>query len=184
MSGAERAFFGSTTEGVLRHSSASVLVTPAQWSPVRSTVPDLSGTGPVIAAVDFSPAASEAATAACRLASVLRTTLKIVHVVPEPPVLARWRGHAEAAVRDCTEAARSQIEKLAASIACDVPVEVKVEIGAVPNHLADCAASSDAHRPILVLGRRAPGEKGGPPGSTAYRVLMLSKAPVLMYVAE
>ena len=184
MSGAERIVFGSTTEGLLRRAPSSVLVTPALWSPARSGVPDLSGTGPVIAAVDFSAAAVEAAKAACRLASALKTTLEIVHVVPELPVLVRWRGHAEAAVRDRAAAARQQLDTVAVSVACGVPMEVNVGTGAVANRLADAAASSSSRRPILVLGRRAPGEKGGSPGSTAYRVLMLAKVPVLMHVAD
>jgi hypothetical protein len=61
---------------------------------------------------------------------------------------------------------------------------MKLETGAVAVQLAEAAASSSTRRPILVLGRRNPGEKGGVPGSTAYRVLLLAKAPVLMYVPE
>jgi nucleotide-binding universal stress UspA family protein len=184
MSGAERLVFGSTTEGVLQRAPLSVLVTPAQWALVRSTPSDLSGTGPLIAAVDFSTSATEAAKAACRLASTLETTLEILHVVPEAPILARWRPHAEGAVRDRVAAARVQLDALADSLACAAPVQLRVETGGVPVCLAEAAGTSSARRPILVLGRRNPGEKGGPPGSTAYRVLMLASVPVLMHVAD
>lgn len=184
MSGAERIVFGSTTEGVLRRAPSSVLVTPADWGPVHPWVPDLAGTGPITAAVDFTPAATEAAKAACRLASMLSTTVEMVHVVAEPPVLVRWRGHATAAIRDHIEAARMRLATVAESAGCDVAVRVRIEQGSVPHQIAECTAPSDARRPMLVLGRRSPGEKGGAPGATAYRVLMLSKVPVLMYVAE
>ncbi len=184
MSGAERLVFGSTSEGLWRRAPASVLVTPATWSPARSTTADLSGTGPVVAAVDFSAPAVSAAKAACRLASALNTTLEIVHVVAEPSVLTRWRVHAEAALRERIAETRTQLDAVAETVACDVPVQLRVETGGVPRCLADAAAPSDSRRPILVLGRRAPGEKGGPPGSTAYRVLTLANVPVLMHVGE
>lgn len=184
MSGAERLIFGSTTEGLLRRAPLPVLVTPAEWSAVSSTMPDLWGAGPIIAAVDFSTAAEEAAKAACRLALALGTTVEIVHVVPELPVHVRWRMHADAAVRERTAAARTQLDAVAARVACTVPVQLRLETGAIPGRLAGVAALSGSRRPILVLGRREPGEKGGPPGSTAYRVLTEAKVPMLMYVAE
>lgn len=182
MSGAERIFFGSTTEGLLRRASLSVLVTPAEWSPVRSSAPDLSGTGPIVAATDFTPSATDAARAACRLASVLSTTVEMVHVVPATPVLMRWQSHAAAAVAVRVEEARRRLTTLAESVACEAAVQTRVEQGAVAPRLAECTASSDTRRPLLVLGRRVPGERGGAPGATAYRVLMLSKVPVLMHV--
>ena len=183
MSGAERIVFGSTTEGVLRRAPCSVLVTPADWRQPQPWIPDLSDTGPIIAAVDFTPAATEAAKAACRLATALSTAVEMIHVVPEPPVLVRWRSHAAAAIGNRVEAAREQLAGLAKSMACEVAVQVRVDQGAVAPQLAERTASSDSRWPILVLGQRSPGEKGGRPGVTAYRVLMLSKVPVLMYVA-
>ena len=182
MSGAERIFFGSTTEGLLRRASSSVLVTPAEWNPVRPSAPDLSGAGPIIVATDFTPSTTDAARAACRLASVLNTTVEMIHVVPETPVLKRWQSHAAAAVANRVAEARRRLTTLAESVACEAAVQTRVEQGAVAAQLAECTASSDTRRPILVLGRRAPGERGGAPGATAYRVLMLSKVPVLMHV--
>jgi hypothetical protein len=45
--------------------------------------------------------------------------------------------------------------------------------------------AGDAGRhPILVLGRRTHDERGGAPGSTAYRILTLAAVPVLMYLPE
>ena len=65
ISGAERLVFGSTTEGVLRRAHTPVLVTPGRVASAGATAPDLSGMGPVIAALDFSTPAIEAAKAAC-----------------------------------------------------------------------------------------------------------------------
>ena len=82
------------------------------------------------------------------------------------------------------EAARNQLEIVTRSLDCGVPVQIRLETGVVAVQLAEAAASSSTRRPILVMGRRSPGEKGGAPGSTAYRVLLLAKAPVLMYVED
>lgn len=182
MSGAERLLFGSTTEGVLRHASMSVLVAPPAWS-FRADAPDLSGTGPVIAGVALSPPSIAAATAACRLATEIKTRVEMVHVVPELPVLTRWRVHADTAMRDRVAAARSALEAVMGQVACAAPVQGRVETGAIPNGLAEAARPSADRRPILVLGRLS-GGKGAAPGSIAYRVLSLAKVPVLMYVAE
>lgn len=184
MSGAERLVFGSTTEGVLRRAAVSVLVAPAEWAPPRPDAPDLSGVGPVVAAVDLSDDPSVAgAKAACALASLLGTSVELVHVVPDLTVLSRWRAHADAVVRDRVAAAQQELNLLAASLGCSVPVTVRVEAGAVPNRLAEAVAPGHDRAPVLVLGRKAP-RAGAAPGATAYRVLSLANVPVLMHVAN
>jgi nucleotide-binding universal stress UspA family protein len=181
MSGAARLVFGSTTEGVLRRSPVSVLVTPATWSGSLEAK-DSSGVGPVVAAVDFSPASIAAAKAACGLAGAIGTSVDLVHVVPDPPVHMRWRPHAEAVVRNRTEEARAQLHSLAQTLSSTVPVRSRVEAGDVPDTLAAAAAPSDSRLPILVLGRRPPQTRDGAPGAIAYRVLTLAHVPVLVYV--
>jgi nucleotide-binding universal stress UspA family protein len=83
ITGTEKLFFGSTTEGLLRRADVSLLVAPADWSPPRPEAADLSNLGPVIAIVDLSDQPSVAASkAAYELASVLGTSVEIVQVVP------------------------------------------------------------------------------------------------------
>jgi len=83
ISGAERFFFGSRTEDLLRSADVSLLVAPAEWRPPQSDVGDLSDLGPVIALVDMSEQPSAAATkAANELASVLGTSVEVMHIVP------------------------------------------------------------------------------------------------------
>ena len=192
LSGAEKLVFGSTTEGLLRRAGVSVLVAPAEWVPPHPDAPDLSGTGPIIAGVDLpepsvaglSEPSVAGATAACKLAAVLGTSVEIVHVVPDLAVLSRWRAHADTAVRDRIAAARQDLESVMRSLGCSVPVELRIEAGAVPNRLAEAAAPTRGRAPILVLGKKAPGSTGAAPGTTAYRVLSLASVPVLMYVAD
>jgi nucleotide-binding universal stress UspA family protein len=83
ISGAEKLFFGSRTERLLRRADVSVLVAPAEWRPPPADAADLSSLGPVFAIVDLSDQPSDATRAACELASVLGTSVEVVQIVPD-----------------------------------------------------------------------------------------------------
>jgi nucleotide-binding universal stress UspA family protein len=184
MSGGEQRLFGSTTEELLRRSNVSVLVAPKEWPPPRSEARDLSGVGPLVAAVDLSDPSVAAARAACRLAAALHCPLEVVFVVAQRFALSRWRAHAENAVRARAAAARKELEEIVLALACSVPVRMRVETGSVPRELAAAAERTTDRAPMLVLGKKIPGAAGAPPGAIAYRVLTLARAPVLMYIGE
>jgi nucleotide-binding universal stress UspA family protein len=183
MSGAEKLVFGSTTEGLLRRSDLSVLVIPPEWTPSRPAGPDLAGTGPVISAVDMTASSIAGARAACSLASTLGTEVEIVHVVPDLPVLTRWKAHAATALLERMAGARKELESVTRNLACQAPFESRVEAGAVPDRLASIAGRSADRAPLLVMGKKAPHSGGGAPGTIAYRVLSLANVPVLMHIA-
>ena len=180
MSGVARVVFGSVTEAILHRAGMSVLVTPSEWSHARSDAVDLSGTGPVVAGMALSPPSLAAGGAACRLAAALGTTVEMVHIVPALTVLARWRKQADTALHDRVAAARTALDAVMHTVACQVPVVPRVANGAVAEGLAEVASPSGTRRPILVLGRLAPDQ--GVPGGIAYRALMLAQVPVLMYL--
>jgi nucleotide-binding universal stress UspA family protein len=184
MSGAARAVFGSTTEGVLRHANTSVLVVPDNWKAPAGATADLTGVGPVVAAVEQSEAARAGAAAACRLAALLRTSVELVHVVPAQPVLDRWRGHAAAGVSTAIEDARLAFERLITTLDATVPVTLHVDSGNVPLGIARAAAPEAGRQPLLVLGRRDAASRLGAPGATAYRVLTLTHVPVLLHLPD
>jgi nucleotide-binding universal stress UspA family protein len=181
MSGAGRAMFGSTTESVLRRADVSVLVVPDTWTPPRESTTDLSGMGPVVAALECSCTALAAAAAACHLAEVLGTSVSAIHVVPALPVIERWREHAEAAVGERVERERREIATALAGLKTSLAVPLRVETGTVAERLAAAVAPSPGQHPILVLGRRTHGSRLGAPGATAYRVLTLAQIPVLVH---
>ena len=183
MSRAERLVFGSTTEGVLRRAKLSVLVVPSGWTPPRADVSDLSGVGPVVAGVDLSDPSVDAANTACELAAMLGTSLTVVSVVPELTVLSGWHVLARRAVQDRVAAAGQELKELIDGLGCSVPVEMRVEAGAVPHRLAEATVPSSGHAPILVLGKKASGGTGAAPGAIAYRVLGRANVPVLMHVS-
>ncbi len=183
MSGAERLMFGSTTECVLRRADVSVLVVPPGWTPPRPDMPDLTGTGPFIAGIDFSESSLLAAAAAEWLAAGLGTGLEVVHVVPPPRVLQRWQAHAAASVRARVDTARRELAPIVRRLARTAALETRVEVGDVPEQLAAIASRHAGERPLIVLGRRAGGSRGTVPGAIAYRVLMQASVPVLVYLA-
>jgi hypothetical protein len=117
------------------------------------------------------------------LASLLGTSIEVRHVVPPIPVLARWSSHAEKAQNARVEAAKAQVAS-AAHLAGIASAAVHVEVGAAAEQLAQAVAVGKGRHPLLVLGRRTSAERGGAPGSTAYRVLSLAAAPVLMILPE
>jgi nucleotide-binding universal stress UspA family protein len=182
MSGTEKLVFGSITEGLLRRSDVSVLVVPPDWRPPRPGGMDLAGTRPVIAAVDLTESSLAAGRAACRLASTLATVVEIVYVVPDLPVLARWKPHAATALLERMTEARKELENAVRSLACVSSHESRVETGAVADRLAAIARRAADRAPLLVLGKKAPHSGGGAPGTIAYRVLSIADVPVLMYV--
>jgi len=181
MSGAAHALFGSTTEGVLHHSDTPVLVVPDTWTPPLPSAADLTGMGPVIAAVECSCTALAGVTAAARLANVLHTTVHAVHVVPALTVLERWQPHADAVVERQITSAREEISTALAGVMPHHEIPLLVESGSVPERLAAATFTWSGQHPILVLGRHARDSRRGTPGSTAYRVLGLARVPVLVY---
>jgi nucleotide-binding universal stress UspA family protein len=180
MSGFRLPLFGSTTEGVLRRAETSVLVVPESWMPPRPDLNDLTGTGPIVVGLELTPSAIEAARAAGELARLLDTRVEILHVVPRTPVLSRWSAHAEAALQQRMQDAQNEITSALHYFEGSASAEVRVEAGSVAECLAQAVKAEGDRHPLLVLGRRTAGERGGAPGSTAYRVLGLANAPVLM----
>jgi len=184
MSGAERTMFGSTTEGVLRKADTAVLVVPGDWTPPRPGSRDLSGTGPIVAGVELSTPALAAVRAACRLAALLGTSVEAVHVVPPLAVPARWSSHADAALQQHVETARADITAALHDVKAEYPLDLRVRTGRVADELAAAVMPVGGKHPVLVLGRRTHDERGGAPGTTAYRVLTTAPVPVLMYLPE
>jgi nucleotide-binding universal stress UspA family protein len=181
MSGVARAFFGSVTEGLFRRTDRSLLVVPAEWRlpAERSGSP---GLGPFIVGIDFSASATAAAGAACRLAEQFSTSVELVHVVTNRPVLDRWRPHAEVATAERVVLGRRDIARVAGNLQTEAPLSSRVETGSIAERLAEIAAPWSDRQPVIVLGRRS-ADRGGTPGTTAFRTLMLARVPVLLHVA-
>jgi nucleotide-binding universal stress UspA family protein len=180
LSAPERLVFGSTTERILRRAGMSVFVVPERWGPPGESS-DLSGMGPVIVGIDFTPASREAMVAGAELASRLDTSVVLLHVVEPANVLERWRSVADVADRERRADAQRLLDGLAASISRDRPVQSEVQTGPPARVLAE--AADRYPRGLLVLGRARRGNGGTPPGVVASRTLARAAVPVLMHVA-
>jgi nucleotide-binding universal stress UspA family protein len=182
MSGVAHAVFGSTTERVLRRSAISVFVVPDAWTAPEPAGDDLSAVGPVVAGVDLHCGSAAAATAASQLAHVLGTRLEILHVVPQIAAPLRWRPHAERAALEATHRAEAELALLVRGLRPDVNTTTRIVVGDVVRHLVDAATPHGSGRPVLVLGRNPERAHGVSPGTIAYRVLLETAAPVLVYL--
>jgi nucleotide-binding universal stress UspA family protein len=180
--GAARLFFGSTTLKVLRETSARVLVIPPDTHGLVRDASD--GTelaiARVVAAVDFSESTGVTVQAAADMAARRRARLVLAHVVPEPHGLNRWAQMVAEHQQRRIERANLELELLAHEVRPQVgTVDRVVTAGHADQELAQLADFEPGT--LLVMGlRRGPGVFAPQPGSTAYRVLCLTTAPVLV----
>jgi hypothetical protein len=181
LSNADWPALGSTLEDVLRRTTTSVLVVPAGWKPLVTESGDLSGVGPVIAGIDMTCPAIEAAAAACRLALPLDTTVLMLHAVPLPQTVGRWQAFATTAASAAFEHSKVDFERVATAVRAQSPVGITfgTECGDVCEVLAQ-QARTHPHG-IVVLGR-AGTHSYGVPGALVARTLVLGRVPVLMHV--
>jgi nucleotide-binding universal stress UspA family protein len=171
---------GATTEALLRNADLPLLVVADEWEPVQGRSKGLAGTGPVIAALDFTCPSIAAATAGAQLAARLRTGLLLVHVVTPLQAPALWRDEVESIVRRQVDDARARMAQIEPALKATVPVECRVEVGAVAPTLADIAHTMPTA--MLVLGRAMRSREYGPPGTIASRVLARGRAPLLLQI--
>ena len=184
--GAARLFFGSTTQRVLRETVTPTLVVP----PAANTIVSDDASGPrlaiehVVAAVDFSDATAATVQAAAGLAARTGATLTLAHVVPEARAVDRWATLLEEHQAQRTARAGDELRLLAREVQAQVPnVRTSAAHGEPERVLATLA--SERPRTLLVMGlRRGAGLLSPQPGSTAYRVLCLSRTPVLVVPAR
>jgi nucleotide-binding universal stress UspA family protein len=111
----------------------------------------------------------------------LHTSVSAVHVVEQLNVLERWSGHAQAAMDAALSRNRHEIETALGGLKPHIDIPLRVETGSVAERIAHAAARREGEHLILVLGRHARGSRRGVPGATAYRVLGMTRVPVLMH---
>jgi nucleotide-binding universal stress UspA family protein len=169
LGGLRKAFFGSITEKVLRGAFVPVLaVKPTGTHP--AAIP----TG-IVAAIDFDESAPTILQHAVAFANEFRIPLTLLHVVAAVQALPQYTDALTAAQADRVERARKRLEEEAARLNV-TPHHIEVRTGSVADEIAELMTASPGA--ILAIGT------GGArmlrrPGSTAYRVLNLTSAPVL-----
>lgn len=180
--GAARLFFGSTLARVLREAVVPVIALgPASPAIYRETAE-----GPVIeirwviAAVDVKSPADHVIGIAGAIAARHHCPALLVHVVVPPQGLARWQKLLEAHEKEDITRAEDRLRLYARELERQsIPTDILVSAGQVEDVISELSGQQE--QTLIVLGLRdVPAVIGPQPGSTAYRVLSKSKAPVLV----
>jgi nucleotide-binding universal stress UspA family protein len=179
--GLRKMLLGSTTEEVLRQTEWPVLAVPAGVA----SVPDVAHPGGqlsrILLATDFRESAMAAARWAGHLASDIRASLVLAHVV-EPVVVPPWWQPLVAEFEDDRVASgQRMLTKLAAGLP-DTHNECVVSVGRPADIIASLAAEYGAG--LVVMGLANPGDsEPREPGSIAYRVLRIAHVAVVVVPA-
>jgi nucleotide-binding universal stress UspA family protein len=167
-SGVGRFFFGSVAEKVLRRAEVPVMA-----------VPCAEGNGGVelsrvLAAIDLDDTCDRIAAEAAAVAHHLGLPLAFVHAIAPLPAGWRWIETLEASTPLRVKRARVRLNEIALGL--NVAAEVDVRVGSPPEQVAAAARERPGTLLVVGLDGNAP---AGRVGSTAYRIVCLSEAPVL-----
>jgi nucleotide-binding universal stress UspA family protein len=170
-----RLFLGSTTERVLRSSSVPVLVVPpgadrtrsvdglAVWDVTRILVP-----------VTPSFVRSAHVTTAVQWARGLKTPLILLHVLPLPPAIERWRAEIAAGRASRREQADRTLREAGQALLTGVSFEIEIREGRPFEQIPSAAAERNCGLIVVSVGI------SHRPGVTAIRVVSQSEVPVLV----
>lgn len=176
-SGVRKLFFGSTTERVLRETTAPVLVTPDEHERVLSVSEIGRVIHRIVAPIDLSPASAHQLAVASGLARALSLPLVVAHVVEPLYLPPRVR----AAIPGVDAARRTDLEDRLAGLVAPFEksptMETVLVSGEPSEEIVKLAEVRDAH--LIVMGLHSSGTLGPRMGSVTYRVLCLTKALVL-----
>lgn len=181
--GARKLFFGSTAARVLAKSTKPVLTVPSDgFDPTLREESPAFGLTRIVVAVNFTEAALHAIEPAADLARKWGLPLVLVHIVEHAPGLEHWREMLDDYHAQRTDRARRELELIAREIP-GVPVAV-ISTGGTPEEAIVEIAGREPGT-LIALGVSAKGHRRSAfqLGSTAYRLLCLSRRPVLILPA-
>lgn len=181
LGGVRKWLLGSTAERVLRGTTRPVLAVPRPAD--ASVVVDAAGArfelGRILAATDFSRASRRAVEAAARLSGEVNTPLVLVHAVEPVSAPPQWESYRAGAAETLETQARARLAREQEEACAGRPCETVVATGRAADAIAATAEARGAG--LIVLGLTGAQQANAPrPGSTAYRVLVLSRVPVLV----
>jgi nucleotide-binding universal stress UspA family protein len=180
LTGADKLFIRSTTEGVFQRSRVPVLAVPAGGSGRNGArAPGRSWPGErVIVPVALDRRSLRDARAAARVARWLGSVVLLVHVVPD--VMSSWWSRKEAGASDRLRIAHAQsrLAALGVGVLRDAAVQTRVLVGDTTREIAKVTATERAG--LVITTRRTPRDWFGPRrGSISYDVLSQVATPVL-----
>jgi len=172
--GFDRLMLGSVTERVLRHASCPVLVIPRTApAPVGPNVQDDSvSVQRILCCVDFSAHSQCALKHAFSLADAYGANVTVLHVLDHEPE--------SADVGKETAAAMENLQKLLPAAAAHMANQAHLEVRLGKAYPEIIRFASEARPDVIVAGVRGSNAVNlAVFGSTIYRVIQLSSAPVL-----
>jgi len=174
LSGLRKAFFGATTERVLRETTVPVLITPKGGDAPASLADAARSVGRILVPVDLTSATPHQLAVAHGLAVALGVPLLITHVIEPlaPPI--RWKVHVASIDHERRHRAEEELRALTDSVT--TPVETLLAYGDPAEEIAKVARDRGAG--LLVMGLHGSALVAPRMGSVTYRVLCL--APTLM----
>ena len=172
LSGVRKAFFGSTTEKVLKSSDVPVLAVPAACKAPGRGWPS----GPILAAVDLEPPDS-GIPAVFDAARTFSSELTVAHAVAEAPTPPWLSANQQEDNRVRVNEARRRLQSQVVSAPRGLDVELKIVVGDPPETIARLATKQ--HADLLILTLRRPSRPLHHHGTTAYRILRFAQIPVL-----
>jgi nucleotide-binding universal stress UspA family protein len=176
LTGARKLFFGSTTERVLRETTKPVLVTPPETADM--TFQQWRGhLRQILVPVDLSSASLPQVQTARKLADALKVGLIVLHVIE--PVKSRLAAKLNLVGINADRRAMAEegLNSLLATLPPSVHVEALVAYGDPAEELTKVV--HDRHVGLVVMGLHGSPLLGPRMGSVTYRVLCLSRTPVL-----
>ena len=175
--GLRKLFLGSTTERVLRGTTARVLVTPPA-DPGPHTFDDIrKRVRRILLPVDLSIAMDAQVQLSLRLTTLLKAPLLLAHVIE--PTRTIVPGHAYAASVDLErrDRAETRLQAFVDELPAQASAEALVTFGDPAEEIAKIA--SDRHAGLIVMGLHASATPGPRLGSVTYRVLSITHGLVL-----
>ena len=174
LGGFRKLFFGSVTERVLRATTIAVLAVPLDER--RRLHPSRPAIASVLGAIDLDHMAIPLAVACRTVAAALNVRLTLLHAVPPLRASGAWTGPFDKGLAQRLETANLTLDHIARSLDEAHPPKVMICSGSPAEEIA--AAAAELPNVLVTVGLAGSGVLHRP-GSTAYRVLTLSPAPVL-----
>lgn len=174
LSGVKKAFFGSTSDAILRRTTRAVLAIPRRCRAPRRTWPKAGA----VAAVHFEDHASQDAAALSDVAAALGAPLDLVVTVPNVRVPLWVRVNEPPVTRQRITAAQAWLDRRLEGVPGPA-TDTHVLVGDKADDIAAFAAGRGADL-LLVTVPAVGGIRRMVEGSTAYRLLCLARCPVLV----
>ncbi len=177
VTGRRKLFLGSTTERVVRDTSCPVLVTPPDVNQGVHVREARQIVGRILVPVDLTVHSPDQVRVAATIAEAVSVPLILVHVMEPVRTRLAAGGERSRIQAERRTAAEARLKELAGAVPAVVRAGTLVTCGDPAEELA--RAADDRRAGLVVMGLHGARLAGPRPGSVTYRMLCLTRTPVL-----